>query len=74
MIQRLSPRPDTDSDTDADLEVNTKSLLIPTLGVGVGIGVQSQHIQTAATTFHLSILDNRIEKICFVGGGCERTD
>jgi hypothetical protein len=61
MIQRLSSRPDTDSDTDADLEVNTESLLIPTLGVGVGIdiGVESQHIQTAAKSVHLSIVDNR---------------
>jgi len=62
MIQRLSSRPDADSDTDADLEVNTESLLIRTLGVGVGIaiGVESQYIQTAAKTVHLSIVDNRI--------------
>ena len=59
MIQCLSSRPDTDSDTDADLEVNTQSPHIPTLGVGVGIaiGVESQHIQTAAKSVHLSIVD-----------------
>jgi len=62
MIQRLSSRPDTDSDTDADFGLNTKSLLIRTLGVGVGIaiGVESRHIQTAAKSVHLSIVDNRI--------------
>ena len=58
---RLSSRPDTDSDTDADLEVNTKPLLVPTLGVGIGIAVESQHIQTAAKSVHLSIVDNRIQ-------------